>query len=121
MIDDRDLPSYTLDGIDLADIRYNSVNDGRFVATLRRRVFSIHERARDCNVMGQQGKLPISPERKRYRMLCEAIKPHIRCDERTLVRQKMDQINRSYRCTLIERKAAELVKGSYQGRLWDMI
>ena len=102
MIDDRDLPSYTLDGIDLADIRYNSMNDGRFVATLCRRVFSIHKHARDCNVMGRQGKLPISPEGKRYRMSCEAVKPYIRCDGRTLVRHKMDQINWSYRCMLIE-------------------
>ena len=50
--DDCTIPSYSLAGIDLQELRRTSADDRKFIRVLTRKIYSIFERAPEVNVMG---------------------------------------------------------------------
>ena len=79
-----------------------------FEANLTRRMYSMQERAQDCNVSGVRGKPPLSPTFRRYEQICFYSAQQYNCNMdvslQSTVRKTIDNTNRRFREILISRK-----------------
>ena len=113
--DDTLVPKYTLDGIDLQDLKRETVTDSKFIKVLTRRLYSIYERAPNCNVMGRSHRGSISPQKRRYELLCKEAAPYLSgrldlLEREALIRMGIDTTNRNYRDELRQRKRRMIVQ-----------
>ena len=107
--DETLIPKYTLDGIDMQDLKREAVTDSKFIKILTRRLYSIYERAPNCNVMGRSHRGSISPQRRRFDLICRVAGPYLdgRLDvleKEAKIRNGIDTTNRNYRDELRQRK-----------------
>ena len=113
--DDTLVPKYTLDGIDLQDLKRETVTDSKFIKVLTRRLYSIYERAPNCNVMGRSHRGSISPQKRRYELLCKEAAPYLSgcldlLEREALIWMGIDTTNRNYRDELRQRKRRMIVQ-----------
>ena len=93
-----------LPDLDIVRLKAECVTDRRFVTYCARKMYSIYERAPDCNLDGKNNRRSISPDKTRFKKICEYVS---RIDQRSseksrqsFVRTTIDQINRKYRDNL---------------------
>ena len=79
-----------------------------FVANLTRKMYSMEERIRDCNVSGTRNRPSISPTKSRYERICRYTSQHYNCNLdsslQSEVRKVIDDTNRRFRDDLKIRK-----------------
>ena len=113
---DSEFSSYHLDQQVLEDIRLHSNSKRHFISNMCRKMFSMEERIRDCNVAGIKTRAPMSPSRSRYgRIILYTSQQYQVPHNHELakeVRNVIDDTNRKYREELKKRKNAKIVQES---------
>ena len=116
---DSETGMQTLSQDEIVKIRNFSRTQRIFEANLTRRMFSMHERAKDCNVSGVRGKVPLSPTFRRYEMICFYTAQQYSCtmdnNLQAAVRRTIDCTNRRYHDKLINRKQNQPVEFAARG------
>ena len=94
---------------EIARTRNSSKSKRMFVANLTRKMFSMEERIRDCNVAGIRNRPPLSPTKTRFERICVYTSQQFGCAMdvalRAEVRKTVDDTNRRYREDLKVRKS----------------
>ena len=105
---DSQIGAHTLAHEEVARIRNFSKSKRIFVANLTRKMFSMEERIRDCNVAGIRNRPPLSPTKTRFERICMYTAQQFNCNLDSVlqgeVRKTIDDTNRRYREDLKLRK-----------------
>ena len=113
---DSETPSYELDHETVTKIKSFAKSQKIFISNVTRKMFSIEERARDCNVAGAKDRPLLSPSKTRFEKICAYtaqqygldLNGHLACE----VRQTIDNTNRKYRDDLRRKKSKKCVEMS---------
>ena len=110
--------SVTLEPDVLSRMRTFSKSRRIFISNLARKMFSVEERVRDCNVSGAKNRPPMSPTKSRFERICyytaEQFGVEMNAQLQADVRKIIDETNRKYRDELKIRKYR---KGSVEGTI----
>ena len=97
----RNVGAHTLSQDDLARIRNFSKSKRIFVENLARKMYTMDERVRECNISGTRNRPPLSPKKARFERICVYTSQHFSCNMDTTlqaeVRKTIDDTNRRYR------------------------
>ena len=113
---DSEIPAYHLDQDVLARIKRNSLTTRVVIANLGRQMFSMKERARDCNISGGKNKEMLSPQKSRFEKVCSYASAL--CNEEATpqfvsqCKVVIDESNRKYREDLKKLKSKKNVNTS---------
>ena len=122
---DNDSPigAHTLAQEEVARIRNFSKSKRIFIANLTRKMFSMDERIRDCNVAGIRNRPPLSPTKTRFERICTYTAQQFNCNLDSAlqgeVRKAIDDTNRRYREDLKLRKHKREFNGDLHHILRD--
>ena len=120
---DSEVGAQTLAQDEIVKIRNFSRTQRIFEANLTRRMYSMHERAQDCNVSGVRGKPPLSPTFRRYEQICFYSAQQYNCNMdvslQTTIRKNIDNTNRRFRENLISRKQNDDMQMEFRPREAD--
>lgn len=105
---DTNAPSPTLTPEETIKVKTFARSKRIFVANLTRKMYSMEERIRDCNVSGTRNRPAISPTKTRYERICRYTAQQYNCNLdaslQTDVRKTIDDTNRRFRDDLKIRK-----------------
>lgn len=118
---DSEVPNHTLDPETLTQIKMFSKSRTVFIGNVSRKMYSITERAKDCNVAGQKNRNLLSPSKSRYQRICgyASTQYGVPIDAKlgSEVRRVIDDVNRKFRIELKRRKSKRIVgEGSIVGQ-----
>ena len=105
---DSETPCFHLDVETIQYIKDYSKSRRNFISNVARKMFSMEERARDCNVAGIKNRALLSPQKTRFNKICTYTAEHYGLQRSVQlaaeVRAAIDDTNRKYRDDLKKRK-----------------
>ena len=113
---DSEVGSQTLDQETLCKIKTFSKSQRNFISNVARKMYSMEERVRDCNVAGSKNRSLLSPTKTRYERICAYTAQQyaipVNAQLGATVRAAIDDTNRKYREELKRRKSKKNVRES---------
>lgn len=114
---DSETPCFHLDVETIQYIKDYSKSRRNFISNVARKMFSMEERARDCNVAGIKNRALLSPQKTRFNKICTYTAEHYGLQRSVQlaaeVRAAIDDTNRKYRDDLKKRKIKKNVEPGF--------